>query len=140
MTMTPQDKWKANQEKVAFVKSFPGLLSPWAQTHGLTVETSIPFPDQKPYTALVLSEGHFGISPPLQDEPQLLTTGLQLVRPYLEKSRPEAFKEYDRLHALDQETGRQVRLENIINAITNNVASMPELKSRIRDLVRQWDN
>lgn len=140
MTMTPQDKWKTNQEKVAFVKSFPGLLSTWDQARGLTVETGIPFPDQKPFIAVVLSEGHFGVCSPLQDEPQLLTTGLQLVRPFIEKARTEGFKEYDRLHALDQETGRQVRLENIINAITNNVSSMPELKSRIRDLVRQWDN
>ncbi|MGD9852183.1 MAG: hypothetical protein AB7T38_13030 [Nitrospirales bacterium] len=140
MTMTPQDKWKANQEKVAFVKSFPGLASTWVQAHGLTVETSIPFPDQKPYTALIFSQGHFGVCSPLQDEPQLLTMGLHLVRPVLEKTQPEGFKEYDRLHALDQETGRQVRLENIINAIANNVASIPELKSRIRDLVRQWDN
>ena len=138
--MTPQDKWKTNLDKVAFLKSFPGLASTWEQVHGLTLATSIPFPDQKPYTALVFSQGHFGFSSPLQNEPQLLTTGLQLVRPLLEQHRPESFQEYDRLHALDQETGRQVRLENIMNAITNNLASIPELKSRIRDLVQKWES
>lgn len=80
------------------------------------------------------------MSSQLQHEPQLLTTGLQLARPALEPHRPESFQEYDRLHALDQATGRQVRMENIIKAITNNVTSMPELKSRIRDLVRQWES
>jgi len=137
--MTPDEKWKTNQKKVAFLKSFPGLASSWEHAHGLNLETSIPFPDQKSYTALIFSQGHFGVSGPLQNEPQLLTQGLQLVRPYLEKYRPESFEEYDHLHALDQEMGRQVRLENIMNAITNNVTSIPELKSRIRDLVRQWE-
>lgn len=138
--MTPEDKWKTNQKKVAFLQSFPGLVSRWEQAHGLPLETSIPFPDHRPYTTLVFAEGHFGVSSQLQHEPQLLTTGLQLARPALEPHRPESFQEYDRLHALDQETGRQVRMENIIKAITNNVTSMPELKSRIRDLVRQWES
>ena len=138
--MTPQDKWKTNQDKVEFLKSFPGLTSNWEQVQGFNMEASIPFPDQKPYVALVFSQGHFGVCSPLQTEPQLLTMGLRLVRPILEKHRPESFQEYDRLHAVDQETGRQVRLENIMNAITNNVASIPELKSRIRELVRQWES
>ncbi|MCA9461957.1 MAG: hypothetical protein KC563_13640 [Nitrospira sp.] len=137
--MIPEDKWKSNQRKVDFLKTFPGLTSTWEQAHGLQLESSIPFPDKKAYTALVFSQGHFGVSSFLQNEPQLLSKGLQLVRPFIEKYRPESFTRYDHLHALDQEMGRQARLQNIMNAITNNMEAMPELKSRIRDLVRQWE-
>ena len=138
--MKPNDKWKANQDKVALLKSFPGLLASWENSRGLTLEYTVPFPDKKPYTSLVFSNGRFGISSPLVQEPQLLTSGLQLVRPHLENRYPDSFQEYDRLHAVDQEIGRQLRLENILNAIDHNVASLPELKSRIRDLVRRWDS
>jgi diglucosylglycerate octanoyltransferase len=138
--MTPQDKWKTNSEKVAFLKSFPGFLKTWEEGEGLTLKKCLPFPDGKPYAALVFSNGSFGVTTALQDEPQLVTTGLQLVRPHVESCHPAAFQEYDRLHALDQETGRQVRLENILNAIERNSATIPELKSRIRELVREWDS
>lgn len=138
--MTPQDKWKTNSEKVAYLKSFPGFLKTWEEAEGLTLEKCLPFPEGKTYTALVFSNGCFGVTSALQDEPQLMTSALQLVRPHVESRYPAAFQEYDRLHALDQETGRQVRLENILSAIERNSASIPELKSRIRELVRKWDS
>jgi len=36
--MPIEDKWKANMEKVAFMKRFPGLLHSWDSLAGKTVE------------------------------------------------------------------------------------------------------
>ncbi len=138
--MTPADKWHINLKKVALLQSFPGLMTDWSQAHGRQLEASLPFPGHKSYATLVFTGGHFGVSSTLQSEPQLLTQGLQLARPLLEPHQPDSFKAYDRLHALDRHIGHQIRMNNIINAITHNIASMPELKSRIRDLVRQWES
>ena len=36
--MPADEKWKANMEKVAFMKAFPGLLRHWEALAGKTVE------------------------------------------------------------------------------------------------------
>ena len=40
--MATEDKWKANLEKVAFIKQFPGLLGSWEALKGKTIEAVIP--------------------------------------------------------------------------------------------------
>ena len=70
----------------------------------------------------------------------MVTAGLLAARAQLEPTHAEAFQEYDLLTQQDQEAGRTARLENIIKAIDNNLDRIPELKTRIRELVIQWDN
>jgi hypothetical protein len=137
--MGNEDKWKANMRKVAFLHSFPGWLSSWEQGIGATIEQVIPISGHAPHTVLLLSEGRFAVTPPVHHEPQMVTAGLLAARPYLEPLHAGAFKEYDHLTHLDQEAGRQARLENILNAIDHNLERIPELKSRILELVKQWD-
>ncbi|MFZ1748327.1 MAG: hypothetical protein WBO24_10790 [Nitrospirales bacterium] len=137
--MGNEDKWKANLRKVDFLKSFPGWLSTWEQGMGATIEQVLPIPGHAPHTVLLLSEGRFVVTPPVHDEPRMVTAGLVAARPHLESVHASAFTEYDHLTQLDQELGRMARLENILNAIDNNLDRIPELKSRIQDLVKQWD-
>jgi hypothetical protein len=56
----------------------------------------------------------------------------------LEPRHREAYAEYDRLARVDKEALRSARLENIIGAIHNNLELIPELKDRLRELVKQW--
>jgi hypothetical protein len=137
--MGNEDKWKANMRKVAFLQSFPGWLPSWEQGIGATIEQVIPIPGHTPHTVLLLSAGRFAVTPPVHHEPQMVTAGLLAARPYLEPLHAGAFKEYDHLTHLDQEAGRKARLENILNAIDHNLERIPELKSRILELVKQWD-
>jgi hypothetical protein len=138
--MGNEEKWKANLQKVAFLKTFPGWLSSWEQGVGSTIEHVIPIPEQPAHRVLLLSEGKFIVTPQAHEEPQMVTAGLLAARPQLELTHSEAFQKYDHLTQLDQEAGRTARLENIINAIDNNLDRIPELKTRIRELVSQWDN
>ena len=136
--MGNEEKWKANQDKVAFLQTFPGWLSSWSQSIGYTIEHVVPVPDQPTHTVL-LSEGKFLVAPQAHHEPQMVTAGLLAARPHLEPRHAEAFHEYDRLTQIDQEAGRAARLQNILNAIDNNLERIPELKSHIRQLASQWD-
>jgi hypothetical protein len=137
--MGNEDKWKANLQKVAFLKSFPGWLSSWEQGIGETIERVLPIPEHAPHRVLLLSRGRFAVTPPVHEEPQMVTAGLLSARPYLESIHAHAFEEYDHLSRLDQEAGRTARLENILNAIENNLERIPELKPRIQELVKKWD-
>ena len=138
--MGNEEKWKANLQKVAYLKTFPGWLSAWKQGIGSTIEEVISIPDQDAHTVLLLSQGKFIVTPQAHDEPQMVTAGLLAARSRLEPTHAEAFQEYDRLTEVDQEAGRTARLENILNAIDNNLERIPELKAHIRKLVSQWDN
>ena len=138
--MGNEEKWKANLQKVAYLKTFPGWLSSWKEGIGSTIEQVLPIPDQEAHTVLLLSEGKFIVTPEAHTEPQMVTAGLLAARPQLEPTHSEAFQRYDHLTQLDQEAGRTARLENIINAIDNNLERIPELKTRIKELVSQWDN
>ena len=40
--MAVEEKWKANLEKVAFMKQFPGLLGNWEALAGKTIKAVIP--------------------------------------------------------------------------------------------------
>ena len=138
--MSVEAKWKANQDKVAFLKTFPGLLSSWEQTAGRTVESVIVIESKPGAAVLVFSDGGFVVVAPPVLEPRELTEGLLGARSVLEGKHPEGFVEYDRLDDLDKEAGRIARLENILGAIQNNLEQIPELKDRIRSLAREWDS
>ncbi len=137
--MGHEEKWKANLDKVEFLKTFPGWLSSWEQSVGATIEQVIPIPDQAPHSVVLLSQGQFIVTPAAHDEPQIVTAGLLAARPQLEPAHAHAFQQYDHLTHLDQEAGRTARLENILKAIDNNLERIPELKTRLQALVSQWD-
>lgn len=138
MPVDEQENWKTNQEKVAFMKRFPGLLMAWQQTHGKTIESVTPLPSKPHAAVLVFADGSFTIAPPLAPEPRELTDGLTAARTALEPTHSEAYAEYDQLVQKDREALRAARLEKIIGAIQNNLAQIPELKERIRRLVDDW--
>lgn len=137
--MAVEEKWKANQKKVSFMKQFPGLLTSWENANGKTIQAVKPLPS-KPHTAvLVFSDGCFTIAPPPAPEPWDLGQGLQAARAELAPTHPEAFAEYDRLVQQDQRALRNARAEKIIGAIQNNLEKIPELKDQIRQLVLEWE-
>lgn len=136
--MSVEEKWRANQEKVAFMKRFPGLTLTWDQVQGKTIETVTPLPSKPGTAVLVFSDGSFTVAPPLEPEPWELGNGLNVARRVLEPKYPEAYKEYDQLVRKDKEALRAARLEKIIGAIQNNLEQIPELKDRLRQLVDKW--
>ena len=136
--MAVEDKWKANQAKVLFMKQFPGLFTTWEQALGKTLEAVAPLPSKPGTAVLVFQDGAFTVAPPLAPEPVELKEGLTAARRALEPKHPEAYAEYDRLAGIDKEATRSARLENILGAIQNNLEQIPELKERLRELVKQW--
>ncbi|MGB0911433.1 MAG: hypothetical protein ACPGYT_13805 [Nitrospirales bacterium] len=137
--MSIEEKWKANQDKAAFLKNFPGLLSSWEKTVGQTVEHVASLQSENGTSMIIFSNGTFAVTPAVTVEPRDVKVGLSVGRAALESKHPQAFAEYDRLSALDQEIGRQTRMENILGAINNNLEQIPELKDHIRTLVQTWD-
>ena len=136
--MTVEEKWKANQEKVAFMKQFPGLHLSWNALEGKTLEAVAPLTGKAGAAVLVCTDGSFVIAPPIAPEPWELGEGLRAARKALEPKHPAAYAEYDRLADLDKEALRAARLEKIIGAIENNLEQIPELKDRLRRLVDEW--
>lgn len=134
-----ESKWKANQEKVAFLKRFPGLLRSWDETAGRTV-TSVTTIEQSDAKVLMLDNGTFAIVPPLTPEPKQLRDGIEAVETHLRALYPDAYREYEALAQRDRDATRTARLENILGAINNNLDDIPELKDRIRSLVKQWNS
>jgi hypothetical protein len=136
--MTAEDKWKANLEKVAFMKQFPGLLGSWETLKGKTIETVIPLKGKQGAAAIICTDGTFLVAPPMATEPYELGETLTVGRSVLEPKHGNAYREYDRLAKKDKDAQKQARLEKIIGAIENNLEQIPELKERLKALVREW--
>ena len=136
--MQPQDKWKANMEKVAFMKEFPGLLGHWESLRGKTVESVIMLKGKQGAAAIVFADGSFTIAPPMGAEPYELGEALTVARTLLEPKHRTAYVEFDRLVKKDKDTLKAARLEKIIGAIENNLEQIPELKERLKALVKEW--
>jgi hypothetical protein len=135
-----EEKWKANLEKVAFIKQFPGLAFTWEQVAGKTIESVVPLPTKPGYATVVFTDGSFLIAPPLATQPKELGEGLTAARSSLEPKHPEPYREYDRLVKQDREAAQAAKLEKILGAIRTNLVRMPELKDRIRQLVTEWEH
>ncbi|BFU95926.1 MAG: conserved protein of unknown function [Nitrospira sp.] len=136
--MAVEEKWKANLEKVVFMKRFPGLLTDWTAIERKSVEAVIPLTGKQGAAAIIFGDGTFTIAPPMSAEPYELGETLQRARTYLERHHPEAFREYDRLVKQDQDALKAARLEKIVGAIRNNLEQIPELKDRLKRLVEEW--
>ena len=108
--MPADDKWKANMEKVAFMKAFPGLLRHWEALAGKTVEAVAPLKSKAGAAALICTDGSFVVLPPLTTEPNELGEALQAGRSYLEPKHPEAYIGYDQLLKKDKDAQRPARL------------------------------
>ena len=136
--MPTEDKWKANMEKVAYLKAFPGFLHNWEELTGKTVEAVTPLKSKAGAAAVVFTDGSLIVVPALAAEPYELGEALQASRRYLEPKHREAYVAYDQLAKKDKDAQRAARLENILGAIRNNMEQIPELKDRLKELVKEW--
>jgi len=136
--MPTEDKWKANMEKVAFAKQFPGLMREWHACHGKTIEAVTPLTGKQGAAVVTFTDGTFLVVPPLAPEPWEVGQALVDARKHLEPKHREAYQDYDRLTKKDQEALRSARIEKIIGAIQNNLEQIPELKDRLKALVKEW--
>lgn len=136
--MAVDEKWKANLEKVAFMKQFPGLLGKWEDLSGKTIEAILPLKGKQGAFAMVFTDGTFTVAPPMATEPYELGETLAVARRYIEPKHRASYVEYDRLVTKDREALKSARLEKIIGAIQNNLEQIPELKDRLKELVQEW--
>ena len=136
--MPTEDKWKANMEKVAFIKQFPGLLANWEAMEGKAIEAVIPLKGKQGAAVVVFSDATFTIAPPMATEPYELGEALTVARKFLESKHRTAYVEYDRLVKKDKDALKSARLEKIVGAIQNNLEQIPELKDRLKALVKEW--
>jgi hypothetical protein len=136
--MAVEDKWRANLDKVAFMKQFPGLLGNWEALAGKTIKAVIALKGKQGAAVLVCTDGTFTIVPPMAPEPYELGEALAVARTILEPTHQAAYVEYDRLVKKDRDALRSARVEKILGAIHNNLEQMPELKDRLKELVKEW--
>ena len=136
--MAVEEKWKANLEKVAFMKQFPGLFGSWDTLVGKTIKAVIPLKGKQGAAVLVCSDGTFTVAPPMVTEPYELREALAAARAVLEPTHQAAYVEYDRLVKQDKDALRSARVEKILGAIQNNLEQHPELKDRLKELVKEW--
>ena len=136
--MAVEDKWKANLDKVAFMKQFPGLLGNWEALAGKTIKAVIALKGKQGAAVLVCADGTFTIVSPMAPEPYELGEALSIARTILEPTHQAAYVEYDRLVKKDRDALRSARVEKILGAIHNNLEQMPELKDRLKELVKEW--
>ena len=136
--MAVEEKWKANLEKVAFMKQFPGLLGNWEVLEGKTIKAVIPLKGKQGAAVLVCTDGSFTIVPAMAPEPYELGEALVVARTLLEPAHRTAYVEYDRLVKKDRDALKSARVDKILGAIQNNLEQHPELKDRLKELVKEW--
>ncbi|TKS60273.1 MAG: hypothetical protein EWM72_01499 [Nitrospira sp.] len=125
-------------EKVAFTKQFPGLTLDWKACEGKTLEAVISLTGKPGAAVVVFTDGSFTVAPPLNPEPWELGQALVDARAQIEPKHPAAYMEYDRLAKKDKDALKSARLEKIVGAIQNNLEQIPELKNRLKELVKEW--
>jgi len=136
--MAVEEKWKANLEKVAFMKRFPGLFGNWDPLAGKTIKAVIPLKGKQGAAVLVCTDGTFTVVHPMAPEPSELGEALAAARALLEPMHQAAYGEYDRLVKKDKDALKSARIEKILGAIQNNLEQHPELKDRLKELVKEW--
>ncbi|MGE3976092.1 MAG: hypothetical protein AB7F94_00710 [Nitrospira sp.] len=125
-------------EKVAFTQQFPGLLLDWKSFEGKAIQAVIPLTGKPGAAVIVCSDATFTVVPTLSPDPWTLGQAIVDARAQLEPAYHAAYAEYDRLVGKDKEALRIARLEKILGAIRNNLEQIPELKERLKELVKEW--
>ena len=125
-------------EKVAFTKQFPGLTLDWNGCERKTIEAVVPVTGKPSASVIVFTDGSFTIASLPAPEPWELGQALVDARKHLEPKHGQAYEDYDRVVKKDKEALRSARLEKIIGAIQNNLEQIPELKDRLKELVKEW--
>ena len=132
----------AEIERLGFVPKWdPRVLARQGYFAGSAEERSAKFQaafDDDGSAAIICSDGTFTVAPPMMTEPYELGETLTVGRSFLEPKHGPAYREYDRLVKKDKDALKQARLEKIIGAIENNLKQIPELKERLKALVREW--
>jgi diglucosylglycerate octanoyltransferase len=129
-----QEKWKANQAKVAFAKQFPGLLKTWEECRGKKIIQIIPLVKHSG-SILIMEDKTFTVVSKLDLDPADLQEGLHIAKDALQNRYAEAYAELEHLTAHDLELTRRSRLEKILGAVQNNMTSIPELKQELKNLL-----
>lgn len=125
-------------EKVAFTKQFPGLTLDWNVCERKTIEAVVPLTGKPSASVIVFTDGSFTIASLPAPEPWELGQALVDARKHLEPKHGQAYEDYDRVVKKDKEALRSARLGKIIGAIQNNLEQIPELKDRLKELVKEW--
>ena len=120
------------------MKQFPGLLGTWEALTGKTIKAAIPLKGKQGTAVLVCIDGTFTIVPAMAPEPYELGEALAVARALLEPKHQAAYVEYDRLVKKDKNALKAARVEKILGAIQNNLEEHPELKDRLKALVKEW--
>ena len=136
--MDIEEKWQANREKVAFVKTFPGMVSKWDSLCGKVLEQVIPVGNKKG-CLFIFSGGLFTFIPLSIQEPSNLLLALETGRPWLETFHSEAYRTLDSLIARDRELQRKARLDKLLSAVKNNYATIPEIKVELKKLLDELE-
>ncbi len=134
--MNVEEKWKANREKVAFAKSFPGLTDDLESIQGKVLEKVVPTKNQTGHL-LIFSEGEFIFIPAAASEPSKLLQALEEGRPWLESFHQKAYQTLDALTQRDRELQRKARLEKLLSAVKHNYATIPEIKEELQKLLNE---
>ncbi|MGZ8384737.1 MAG: hypothetical protein ACXWWI_02095 [Nitrospira sp.] len=125
-------------EKVAFTKQFPGLTLDWNVCERKTIEAVVPLTGKPSASVIVFTDGSFTVASLPAPEPWELGQALVDARKHLEPKHGQAYEDYDGVVKKDKEALRSARLEKIIGAIQNNLERIPELKDRLKELVKEW--
>jgi hypothetical protein len=123
--MYAEEKWKASEEKVAYAKAFPSLMTtdeakPVAKTFPLKNATLVLFDDST-----------FTFQPLDTMNVSWYMDNLREAKTHLYDLHKEAFDKLDELIKRDAELTRLSRMEKILGAIVNNIVEIPELRDEI---------
>jgi hypothetical protein len=132
--MSADEVWKANREKVDFVRQFPGRLHTWDESAGKKIEKVIALPGRSG-SILIFQDRSFVVVSKLDPEPADLLAGLLAARPELESVSPTFYQELDSFIRREKDLLHRARLEKILGAVTHNMRSIPELKEELLKLL-----
>jgi hypothetical protein len=136
---TIEEKWAANEEKAAFIKTFPGLFLGWPEAVGRKIKKVVPLKDGLD-AVLLMEDATFTVASKIDPAIHQIYEGIQAIRPELESRLSEAYHLLDKKVFKEKEMTRKARLEKILGAIRNNMAEIPELKEEIEKLIQGLPN
>ncbi len=135
-TPTVEKKWRMNARKVSFAKSFPGSLKGWHAAVGKKIEEIVLLEKEKA-EVVIFSDATFILVSSAELKPATQIKSLLKARPFLEPHHREAYETLDQLIDSDKELQRLARLENIMGAIQNNYAQIPELEAELSRFIKK---